>query len=61
MRLVSTLENDQSASTGDAVAAACLFAIVGGLLFGVVVAPAISAVLTGAILGGIVGIIVAYQ
>lgn len=61
MRLVTTLESEQPASSGDAIAAACLFGIVGGLIFGVAVAATVGAVLVGATLGAVVGIIVAYR
>lgn len=62
MRFVTTLDNDQQpANTGDAIASACLFGIVGGLIFGVAVAATIPAVLSGAFLGAVVGIFVAYQ
>lgn len=61
MRFVTTLENEQPASSGDALASACLFGIVGGLLFAVAIAPAAGAIVLGGIIGAMVGIVVAYQ
>lgn len=61
MRLVTTIDQDQSTNSSDALAAACLFGIVGGLLFGVAVAATVPAVAIGALLGAIVGIFVAYH
>lgn len=61
MRLVTTLDKDeQNATSEDAIASACLFGILGGLIFGIAVAMTIPAIVAGSLLGMIAGIVVAY-
>jgi hypothetical protein len=52
---------DISETAGDALASACLFAIVGGLVFALAIVPAVSVILVGAVLGAVAGIAIAYQ
>jgi uncharacterized membrane protein len=65
MRLANSIESVPSAEhpdrVGDALASACLFGIVGGLVFALAVVPTIGAVLVGAAIGAIGGIFIAYH
>ena len=66
MRLASSFDTVQSQEqapdrVGDALASACLFGIVGGLVFAFAIVPAVSAILVGATIGALAGIVIAYH
>lgn len=66
MRLANSLDRNTTADqvserAGDALASACLFGIVGGLVFALAIVPTIPAVALGAVIGAAIGIVVAYQ